>query len=142
LAYRYTDEIGHAIASRMIAGESMRSVLRDPQYPCRRTIQQWMIANPEFRALIQQAYELQGEDAGDEIRDLRVRLLNGEIDERTHREARQSCEFEASHRAPKRWGTRIELDHTNSVGTAGELSEEQIMQRLGEIRTARLEKLD
>ena len=46
---RYSRELGEAICERLIHGESLRAVCRDPAMPSLATICRWLRADPGFR---------------------------------------------------------------------------------------------
>lgn len=104
----YTPELRDAIAERLCS-QSMRSICRDEAMPARSTVHVWLAKHEDFREACRMAWDIQGHDAADEIRDLRERLLAGEIGPDVHREAKDSCKWEAGKRVPKVYGDKLEL---------------------------------
>jgi len=75
---KYTEELGAAILARVIEGESLRSIMRDPAMPDRLSFYRWLIAHPDFRNHYDLARELQGQAWADEIID-EARDSSGDI---------------------------------------------------------------
>lgn len=46
----YTPELGDKICARLADGESLRTICKDPDMPCKSTVFTWLRTIPEFRA--------------------------------------------------------------------------------------------
>ncbi len=68
--YDFTKEICDIICDRLIEGESLRSICRDPEMPAASTVLKWLIAHPEFALQYARAREAQAEGMVDEMLDI------------------------------------------------------------------------
>lgn len=67
---KYTPEIVEAILSRMMKGETLLSIGRDPELPDPRTIHKWVLSNPEFAKLYHEARRIQSHVWADQIKEI------------------------------------------------------------------------
>ena len=68
--YKRTEKIEQALWERIACGESLRKICSDPKMPAKSTVSQWMAADPEFEAYINQAYLYQGREIADMLMEL------------------------------------------------------------------------
>ncbi|WP_293679754.1 hypothetical protein [uncultured Phenylobacterium sp.] len=54
----YRRDLDYAICERLLAGEPLRTVCRDPAMPSRSTVHAWMRRDPEFARAIDMAREM------------------------------------------------------------------------------------
>ena len=67
---RYTREIGEAICARLAEGESLSSIVRDPDMPAYGTVMKWLQRVPAFEEMYIDAREIQADYLFDEARDV------------------------------------------------------------------------
>lgn len=111
----FSQELCDAICERLARDEGLESICRDPDMPGVTTVYRWRRENDAFRAAYARAREDQGHTAADVVGEIRRKLLAGEIDAQTATAAGNLAKWEASRRAAKDFGDRI--DHTSSDGT-------------------------
>jgi hypothetical protein len=66
----YNREIADAICERLIEGESLRSICRDPDMPHASTVCRWLSGNAPFREQYARAREAQADTLTDEMLDI------------------------------------------------------------------------
>lgn len=129
----YTDEIGLEICTRLIDGESLRSICRDPKMPARRTVYYWLVReeNKEFLHQYDVAVELRAEDMFDEMLEIADDGTNDYMEKKnrdgstydaidsehiTRSKARiDTRKWILSKMLPKRFGDRIHQEHSGDV---------------------------
>ena len=74
----YTDDLAVAICDRIAGGETMVSICKDPNMPCKATILRWLRDKPEFNALHSEARLIQADTLADEIMEIANAPLMGE----------------------------------------------------------------
>jgi len=79
----YNEQLTSDIISRMMAGESVRSIARDPDMPHASTIFKWVIdgEHKEFTEQYDHARSIQAEFLAEEIFSIADNLANPELDE-------------------------------------------------------------
>ncbi|MCO7225918.1 hypothetical protein [Pleionea sp. CnH1-48] len=144
----YIKEVAAKICELIANGATLVDIDKDKSLPARSTIFTWLKQQPEFEAMYVRAREMQSEYYVDEI----VRL--GEeaeqatlIDEKTGREkvdhglvqAKKlqidSLKWIMCHRAPKKFGPRVEVEHTGDVNVG-------IIERLERAKNRKKEETD
>jgi len=68
----YNEEIATQICDRIIEGESLRSITRDPAMPSIKTVYSWIAKYPEFLKQYEKAKEDQIDTLADEMIDIAV----------------------------------------------------------------------
>jgi hypothetical protein len=74
----YTTEIADAICTRIMDGESLRSVCRDPAMPAISTVMMWVLNEKEFAGKYELARKVQAEVWFEDIVDIAATPLIGE----------------------------------------------------------------
>lgn len=105
----FTAELADAICERLAKDESLTSICSSDEMPGTTTVYRWRQDNPEFRAKYARAREEQGHTVADGVGDIRRQLLAGLIDAATATAAANIAKWEASRRAPKDYGDKLEL---------------------------------
>ncbi|MEO7938717.1 MAG: hypothetical protein ABIR55_08845 [Burkholderiaceae bacterium] len=98
-----------------IPGQSLSSICREEGMPTKWTVLRWVEKDEAFMESYSLAMRLRGHVTADEIADLRERLLRGEITPEIHREAKDSCKWEAGRRLPKVYGDKIGVEHSGTM---------------------------
>jgi hypothetical protein len=66
----YTDEKADAVLARIMGGESLRQICRDPDMPSRPTVYGWIANRPEFADRYARASEVREDDIFDEMTEI------------------------------------------------------------------------
>lgn len=111
----YSEEIAATICERLANDESLISICADEDMPGLTTVYRWRRENEAFRQAYAHAREDQGHTAADVVGDIRRKVISGELDPQAGKAAADMAKWEASRRASKDFGDRIDL--TSSDGT-------------------------
>jgi len=131
----FTQEIADNICARLIAGESLRTICGDDGYPDARTVHRWLASKDErydaFRQQYAHAREAQAETIFDEILEIADDARNDWMERRGEEDAGWVANGEhiqrsrlridarkwmAAKLAPKKYGDKVELEHSGQVG--------------------------
>jgi hypothetical protein len=104
----YSEYIANTICERISLGESLRSICRDDDFPDKMTVLRWLQKHPEFRAQYTQARDEQADTYFDMIIDEAFNSHDAQIG----RLRVDALKWVSSKLAPKRYGDRIEHEHT------------------------------
>lgn len=104
----YSEYTANAICERLAQGESLRSICRDPNFPDAVTVWRWLNNYPEFRNQYAQARDRQADSYFDMIIDEAFSAHDAQIG----RLRVDALKWVSSKLAPKRYGDRIEHEHT------------------------------
>jgi hypothetical protein len=115
------------VCQRLAAGESLSRICDDEDMPAKSTVTGWVLADHEgFAAQYARAREAQAEHYAEEI----VQIADTEGDSAKARNRIDARKWTASKLLPKRYGDRVELEHSGSIQS---VSDEQIDKRLTEL---------
>ena len=64
----YDEEVAVAICVRVMEGQSIREICRDPEMPSKTTVYQWMAVTPTFTDAYARACEVRAEAWADELK--------------------------------------------------------------------------
>lgn len=123
----FSPTIAERICKRMSGGESLRKICEDADMPSEATVRGWHVNDVEgFSAQYTRAREAQAEHYAEEI----VTIADTEEDANRARVRIDARKWTASKLLPKRYGDRVELEHSGSIQT---VSDEQLEKRLAEL---------
>lgn len=105
----YDEKVAKRICELLAADNSLASICEMEGMPSTTTVYRWIDANEDFRADYARAREEQGRTAADVVGDIRRKLLKGEIDAQTATAAGNLAKWEASKRAAREFGERLDL---------------------------------
>lgn len=128
----YDPEVGDRICDMLAQGYSLKSICEDDAMPGMTTVFKWLRTHEGFAKLYAQAREAQADTLADEMADIaddarndwmertdaegRVRYeLNGEHVQRT-RLRLDTRKWIASKLKPKKYGDKVDVEHSGSVG--------------------------
>ncbi len=144
----FTQKIADLICEKLVTGLSLRKICLDDEMPALATIFRWLNDNASFREQYARAREAQAETLVDEIIDIadessRDTYIDDDGNERTNHDviARSRLRFDArrwaaSKMLPKKYGDKIEANHTvdakltGNVGLTLTLSPEESYKRM------------
>lgn len=129
----YDPETGDKICDMLAQGYSLKSICEDDDMPGMTTVFKWLRTHEEFAKLYAQAREAQADTLADEIQDIVDDGRNDWVertDERTGRTrivlneeaiARSRLRMDArkwiaSKLKPKKYGDKVDVEHSGSVG--------------------------
>jgi hypothetical protein len=121
----YSDEIAEAICERLASGESLRSICRDNDMPGRQTVLDWLEADAGFRARYARAREHQADYLDEKMQEVADEATAANVHVARLRVA--TMQWRASKLAPKRYGDKLDLNHS---GTVQSLTDEQLDAKL------------
>lgn len=70
ISVRYSKALATKICKRLIEGDSLTRICREPGFPHKGTIYEWILLHPEFEQQYRRAREIQAEMMADEIFDI------------------------------------------------------------------------
>lgn len=122
----YSDEIADQICDEIIRGASLYRLCERDGFPGERTVYQWLDKNPEFAQKYMRARELQQDREADKI----VDIADAAEDANLARLQIDARKWRASKLAPKKYGDRLDLNHSGAIET---ISDAQLDTRLSEL---------
>lgn len=109
----YSVELACEICARLAEGSPLCRICLDPRMPAKTTVYRWLGENEEFRAL----YNIAREDQADTMADEMLAIAD-ECDSSDVKQARlriDTRKWLAMKLKPKKYGEKIDLNHTGSV---------------------------
>ena len=127
----YSQETADIICTRLVEGESLRSICRDPEMPALSSVTKWLRLHEDFAAQYTRAREDQADTLADEILEIAdnarndwmekqddgggaAYILNGEHVQRTRLRV-EARKWMAGKMRPKVYGDKVEHDHKGQV---------------------------
>ena len=109
----YNLELTSRICERLATGESLRSICRDDDMPSLASIFLWLAKHPEFSEQYTRAREAQAEAHADRI----VEIADDDTIDPNHKRIMVDArKWVASKLKPKRYGDKVDLEHSGNVG--------------------------
>lgn len=105
IASTFTQKIADEICERIATGEPLRAICRDDHMPARRTVYDWMDADPDFAAHFARAREV----GFDEIAEGTLEIADDATRDTRHTERGEACDTEWVARSKLRVETRLKL---------------------------------
>lgn len=109
----YGDEVVDLICARLAVGESLNRICKDADMPAMSTVFGWLSKHPEFVEKYTRAREAQAESHADQLVEI---ADNPDIDANHKRIMVDARKWVASKLKPKRYGDKLDLDHSGNVG--------------------------
>ena len=122
----YTDEIADRICEAIIEGKALYKLCKGDDFPSERVVYYWLDQFPEFVQKYERARELQQDRASDEI----VEIADETTDPNKARLQIDARKWRASKLAPKKYGDKLDLNHSGSLER---LTDEQLDARLAQL---------
>lgn len=127
----YTLETAQAVCSRIAEGESLRMVCRDKAMPDKTTILRWLGRYEEFRTQYAESKEMSQEAVAEEYFDLLdeepPKKPDGSFDAAAvswYKNRADGRKWYLSKIAPKKYGDKIQTEHSGSIDLAPKTDEE------------------
>ena len=121
----YSQEVAEAIAERLTR-ESLRRICSEEGMSDRRTVERWMQDDASFAAKCAHARSIQAEHVFDGMESLEDEVLSGEVDAAAARVVLSSRQWRLSKMLPKKYGDKLDLNHSGKISTSREMSEEEL----------------
>ena len=134
----YTEEIGHKICSLIAMGKSLNSICGDDNtedkkdFPCRATVYAWFTKHQEFLDNYTRAKGDSADADADKLDAIAEDVLQGKVDPAAARVAADIIKWAAGKKRPKKYGDKIQTEHSGSIGMY-EATDEEIDGELGEL---------
>lgn len=124
---KFSGKLVDKICARLIEGESLRSICRDPKMASLGTVMRWLRENENFQQQYAHAREAQADTLADEIIDIADDSM---LDTTTTEDGREIANSEwinrsrlrvdarkwvASKLKPKKYGDRLDVEHSGNV---------------------------
>lgn len=129
---KYSAEMVSTICERIALGESLRSICRDDAMPHVSSVIKWLSENPDFSAQYARARESGIDSQADEMHDLEMKVLNGELDPNAFRAAMDARKWRMARQHPRKYGDRLNLDHSGEM-TFNNKSDDELKSRLSQL---------
>ena len=128
----YSEATATAICERLAVGQSLREICRDRDMPNKSTVFRWLAGNKEFREQYAAAHVVQADALAEEILEIADNATNDWMERQSGEEtivvadhdhiSRSRLRVDArkwlmSKLAPKKYGDRVELEHSGKDGT-------------------------
>ena len=114
--WKYSQDLADEICRRLVDGESIRSICADEKMPSRATVLRWGAEDKEFEAKCARAREWQADVIHDDMSDIETGVLSGAIDPQAARVVLSSKQWRASKLAPKKYGDKLDMNHSGGIG--------------------------
>lgn len=114
------------ICKRIAEGESLRAICKAKDLPSAETVRVWLSEDRAFSAQYARAREDQADFYADEI----IEIADSTSDPNKARVQIDARKWKASKLQPKKYGDKIDVNHSGSIQT---MSEEQVDARLSEL---------
>jgi hypothetical protein len=112
-------KIAAKICELIATDNSLASICSKDGMPSTTTVYRWRDSNDQFRADYARAREEQGHFAADTVGDIRRKILAGEIDPQTGKIAADLAKWEASKRAARDYGDKVDVTSGGEPLTEG-----------------------
>jgi hypothetical protein len=105
----FDPEVAGEICDLLSQDNSLASICSKDGMPSTTTVYRWRAENEDFRADYTRAREEQGHAAADTVGEIRRKILNKEIDWQIGKAAADLAKWEASKRAARDYGDKIDV---------------------------------
>jgi hypothetical protein len=122
----YSEEIADRICERIIEGAALYKLCEEDGFPGEKTVYQWLDKHEDFAQKYARARELQQDREADKI----VSIADETDDPNKARLQIDARKWRASKLAPKKYGDRLDLNHSGAIER---ISDQQLDARLSEL---------
>jgi terminase small subunit-like protein len=112
----YGPVVAEQILDHIIDGKTLAEIEKIEGMPSRSSILKWRRQHKEFGEGYAEAMDLRADADADAVDDIGRRMLRGEVDCNTGRAVIDALKWAASHRAPRRYGTKVSSEITGKDG--------------------------
>jgi len=111
----YTEEIAETICALVAGGSNLTKIGKMDDMPCRDTIYKWKRLNEEFADNYTRARDTRADARADRIDDIVDKVENDELPSDRARVMIDAIKWMAGKEAPKRYGDKVEVEHSGNV---------------------------
>lgn len=111
---KYSEKIADDICTRLVEGESIRQVCRDPSMPALSSVMLWLRKHPEFSEQYARSRVDQGHTIYGEICEVEEKVASGEMNPNQGRVLIDSKKWRAARMEPRVYGDKVRVE-TDSV---------------------------
>jgi hypothetical protein len=122
----YTPELADEIYDRLAEGNSLRSVCLAEDMPDKRTVERWMASDPSFAAKCARAREEQAEFHHEAMDEIEADTLSGVLNPQAASVVLANKRWRMEKLKPKVYGQKVALDHSGSIKTTNELTDDEL----------------
>lgn len=128
MAYTEEQVAAHkaAVCELITSGKSLREICEPDDMPDRATVNRWLSEDPDFCNQYARAREQQADFYADEI----IEIADSEKDAAKARNRIDARKWKASKLNAKKYGDKLDLNHSGSITT---MSEDQVDARLAQL---------
>lgn len=127
----FTQDVADELCERIACGESLKGILRSrDDLPEERTVMRWLAANDAFRQQYARARESQADADADAVNDVGQRVLAGDVEPNAARVAIDALKWAAGKRNAKKYGDRLDLNHSGGIA---QQTDEHLETRLAQL---------
>jgi hypothetical protein len=128
----FSQEVWDTLLTRIISGESLREICRDPEMPARESVRKWLLKDDALAGQYARACELRSDELFDEIEEIAHDGRNDWMERAkkdgsvevvpNHENVNRSrlrvdmLKWKLSKMVPKKYGDKVEHDHGGEVG--------------------------
>ena len=123
----YSPDLADRLCELIASGMSLRKACEIDGIPSTTTVMKWLREREDFAAQYARAREVQAEHYAEDI----VEIADTEPDAARARVRVDARKWTAAKLLPKKYGDRVNLDHSGSIQT---LTDEQIAARFAELQ--------
>jgi hypothetical protein len=100
----------------IVDGRTLIEIEKTEGMPSRSVILKWRKQHEEFGERYAEAMDMRADADADEVDDIARRVLRGELDSNTGRAVIDALKWATSHRAPRRYGTKVSAELSGKDG--------------------------
>ena len=126
---KYSKALTSELCARIAVGNSLRKVCEAKDMPSVSTVYEWHSKYPEFSEQYARAKEDSADSDADRIEEIAEKVLDGEYEPAQARTAIDAYKWTAGKKRPKRYGDKIQTEHSGNVGVT-DLTDEQLDNKL------------
>lgn len=131
-----SQQIAEQICERLAHGETLISICADPDMPGSSSVYRLIEANEKFREQYRRARELQAHYHADQVTEIALATLEGQLDPQAARVALQALQWRTSKPHPKTYSDRVDHRHEHKINIGS------VVQELQQRRAERLASED
>ncbi|MFW0778450.1 MAG: hypothetical protein ACN2B6_12115 [Rickettsiales bacterium] len=125
----YNEDTTAELCARIALGNSLRSVCKSDDMPAIATVYKWFAKYPDFVEQYARAKEDSADSDADRIEEIAEKVLDGEYEPAQARTAIDAYKWTAGKKRPRRYGDKIQTEHSGSVGYT-DMTDEQLNNKL------------
>jgi hypothetical protein len=106
----FSEELFDTICDRIADGESLRGICREKEMPSTTAFMRWVANDASLVERYTRARTVSGDADADDMKDIAMRVVAGEIEPNAGRVAIDALKWSAGKRRPMKYGDKISID--------------------------------